>query len=372
MTVCYFGMYHRVDSRNEVMISSLKAAGYEVIECHFDLWKGQKNRISKRSLIQKLTLCFKWLWGYFYLTGKYLFISKHDVVIVGVIGHTDVFLAWFLTRLKRKTLVFDAFLSFYQTLVEDREKVKPNSIVAKLLFSFDKLCCWCSDVILLDTNTHIDYFTKTFNINKNKFKRIWVSSPKVFQNNIKKVTLNKVNRNILFYGTFIPLQGVRTIIKAAALLKEYNFTIIGKGQEKANCIELAKELNINNITWIDWLPLEELPNEILKADIALGIFGNTRKANMVIPNKVFAYMAMGVPFITMNSTALNELLVANRDCITVPPNNSEELSLAIKSLINNPFKLKQLGESSREVFINNCSFKIMGHMIISSIIKTNS
>ena len=59
---------------------------------------------------------------------------------------------------------------------------------------------------------------------------------------------------VLFYGTFIPLHGVRTIIEAAQLLHSHpiSWTLIGTGQEAQNIDAL--ESNLCFITRIEWVP----------------------------------------------------------------------------------------------------------------------
>ena len=76
----------------------------------------------------------------------------------------------------RKPIIWDAFYSLYDSWVFDRKLVKPSSIKAKYYWFLDWLSCKFADKILLDTDTHIDYFVKTFNIERSKFIRIFVGT----------------------------------------------------------------------------------------------------------------------------------------------------------------------------------------------------
>lgn len=139
--------------------------------------------------------------------------------------------------------------------------------------------------------------------------------------------------SVLFYGQFIPLHGVDTIIKAAQLLENecVQWVIIGKGQEESRIRRLIDLHPLENLIWIPWVPYHELVNCILRADVCLGIFGDSEKASRVIPNKVFQIIAMGKPLITRDSAAIRELLSPRMPGIyLIPPANSEALVAAIR------------------------------------------
>ena len=88
------------------------------------------------------------------------------------------------------------------------------------------------DIIILDTNENINYFSKKFYADKTKFRRLFIGSEKFIVP--KKIIGNSIGREFIvhFHGYFIPLHGIEHIIKAAKILENERivFRIIGRGQ----------------------------------------------------------------------------------------------------------------------------------------------
>lgn len=143
--------------------------------------------------------------------------------------------------------------------------------------------------------------------------------------------------HILFWGNFIPLQGVEYIIRAAKILendKNIIFTLIGSGQTFNQVKKEADNLKVRNVRFLGKLPVEELPPFISKADVCLGIFSDTDKAQRVIPNKVYEAIAMAKPVITGDTPAIRELFTDRENillCQTASPNDLAEKILELKS-----------------------------------------
>ena len=85
-----------------------------------------------------------------------------------VIGFYGQFIMLFLSKLSRKPKIFDFFISTWDTLVNDRGKIKRNSLLEKLVFNIDKKSCDYADLILVDTQASLDYYHRQFNILKRK------------------------------------------------------------------------------------------------------------------------------------------------------------------------------------------------------------
>jgi hypothetical protein len=81
---------------------------------------------------------------------------------------------------------------------------------------------------------------------------------------------------------------------------------------------LAKAMDLLNVTFLSFIPVSQLPFHIQKADLVLGIFGDTEKSQRVVPNKVYEGLAMAKPVITGDSPASESLSFPANTCIPYP------------------------------------------------------
>ena len=175
---------------------------------------------------------------------------------------------------------------------------------------------------------------------------------------------------ILFWGNYIPLQGVQFIVRAAALLcNEGNikFTMIGGGQMYNKIIVLAQELKVTNIHFIGHLPLDQLPSHINNADICLGIFGDTEKTNMVIPNKAYETIAMRKPLITADTPAIRELFTDQKDILLCRAADPEDLAQKIRFLYGNIDTRSRIAECGYDTYKANCTPAIIGNKLLDAL-----
>jgi glycosyltransferase involved in cell wall biosynthesis len=126
---------------------------------------------------------------------------------------------------------------------------------------------------------------------------------------------------VLFYGQFIPLHGISTIVGAARILKNapIEWTLIGRGQEAAKIRAMLESDPLPKVRWVEWVEYDKLRDWIAEADLCLGIFGASEKAASVIPNKVFQIVAAGRPLVTRDSPAIRELLLPKAGCAYLVP-----------------------------------------------------
>ncbi|MCC7202771.1 MAG: glycosyltransferase family 4 protein [Nitrospirae bacterium] len=376
MRVCYFGTYSLEEGypRNRVIIEGLSKNGIDVVECHEDLWGGTSDKLAGIqdgfSIITKL---LRILQVYFRLIIKYRGIGKHDAIIVGYAGHIDIFLAKLLNLFKRKPLIFDVFLSIYDTAVVDRAIVPSGSVRAKLLHMTDAWSCWIADAVLLDTPAHIDYFVSEFSLPAGKFHAIPVGSS-LPVNNTSGLSSSKNNKfTVLYFGSYIPLHGVDIILKAAGMLQETDngtvgFTLVGTGQLLPEMKGLATGLGLKNVTFIDRFVKEsELAGLISNADICLGIFGKSDKALRVIPCKVYNCLAAGKPLITARTLATDSVLTHNKNVYFCDPGDPASLAKAVLALKDNESLRNKIAQNGMTYFNNNFSADAIGRKVAEII-----
>ncbi len=327
-TVCFFGIHDPSYARTRVLTAGFRAHDWRVIECRADPRR------------------FPGISKYVELYRQYRRIRHEsiDLVIIAFPGHTVV---WLARLLFGKNIIFDAFLSLYDSNVLDRKVHRPYSFGALLDWIWDWSSIRLAKRVLLDTDAHIEYFVRTFGIARERCIRVWVGTDTtVFYPRLPETPGFAVS----FHGTFIPLQGISYILDAAHILRDepIHFNLIGKGQEYRAMREKAEHLGLANVRFGDPVPYEELPTHISGAQICLGIFGGTDKAMRVIPNKVYECMALGKPVITADTAAIHELEVyGSLPLVLVPPADATALAEAIRGLHADPARQARLGESAR-------------------------
>lgn len=371
LRVCYFGTYESEYPRNRIFINGLRMNGVSVYECHEPFWelfeeKGTGFGLSLGILLKFVSAQFRLAWKY---ATK---IPDHDFLMVGFIGQMDMFLAKTLAWLTGRKLVFNPLVSIYDTVVGDRKMVNDESLKARFFKWLDRISCKMSDLVFLDTKAHIDYFCKAFDLDREKFQRVWVGADEaVFAPLTNKKKKSSSLFEVLFVGKFIPLHGLPKIIEAAKLLeteKNIHFTLVGHGQLREAIDSQISDLKLKNIATIDWIPYAELAQTMSGADIILGIFGESSKAARVIPNKVYQALAVGKPVLTMDSAAARELLTSGQNAYLVA-NNPEKMAEAILDLRDNGKMAKSLGVKAKTLFDKDLNANALGLLIKFAIEK---
>lgn len=274
-----------------------------------------------------------------------------DAVLVTFPGHYLMPFAWLLTRLPSKTpsqtpsvvegsgvggrkpLFFDAFISLSDSIVDDRRLVSWRHPYAWFLFLVDAMSCRLADRIYLDTEAHRQFFLRRFGLRPERVAVIPLQArPDLFAPRAAPLPPHPVF-NVFFYGTYIPLQGVAHILRAASIVgnaePNVHFTLVGGGQQAEEMRRLAEELKLRNVTFVPFAPLAELPRMLRNADLALGIFGTTDKAARVVPHKVIDAVACGVPVLTRDSPAIRERYADHPGVLLCPPGDPAAIARVI-------------------------------------------
>jgi glycosyltransferase involved in cell wall biosynthesis len=337
-TIVFWGTYDTGKPRVRLLIQAAQYLNYHTKLIHSHIWDGIEDKSQFKGVKNKIIKIYQIVIAYPFLTYKYLKSPPHQHVIVPYMGALDVILLWPWAKLRGAQIHWDVFLSLYDTMVNDRKIFKSKHPIALLLFGIEWLASRLADNCFLDTSAHAQYFKSIYKITNNKVS--WVSVGVEIAQFPRQVTSNKYNTGkttVLFYGQFIPLHGIDIILDAAHLdnTKNIDWIIVGKGQLSEHINRRIVQEGLINIQRIEWVNYEQLIELINKSHICLGIFGNSKKAMCVIPNKIYQIMAAGKTFITARTPGIASLnLNTNRAVRLISPNNSSELIAAVKDLIH--------------------------------------
>ncbi len=318
MKICFFGIFNPAYSRNSVLIHGLEENGCEVVLCRVDP-KIHKGLAKYSSLIRQF---------------RKIKNEKFDHVIVAFPGHSVVWLACLLFG--RKKVIFDPFVSLYNSEVEDRRKVRSFSLRALYYWFLDWYSLHLPSTLLIDTETHLDFMRKKFFVRKDKWVVVYVGSDDRIVYPMPKITESE-KIVVSFHGTSIPLQGIPIIIEAARLLeneKNIEFHFYG--------IMGAPTVNTKFFGRYEFQDLREILREV---DIVLGIFGTSEKTGNVIPNKVYEGLAAKKAIITSSSKAISEIFINQEHMLLCENGSPLDLSAKILELAHNSVLRAHIAES---------------------------
>ena len=283
-----------------------------------------------------------------------LLSGGYDLVFFGFYGHL---LAVTVGRFTRTPILFDAFLSTYDTLCFDRQRFTANSPAGRLAYWLDRAACRLARHVLLDTPQHIDYFVETFALPVDLFSSLPVGCneelfyPRPFP--------SAEGIKVLFYTTFLPLHGVDVVLEAAGQLTstpDVCFQILGNGQEYPRMRRLAEERRLTNVSFLPPVPISALPEAIAQADICLGgHFHTNPKADRVIPGKIYQILAMARPLIAADTTANRVLLNHESTAMLCEPDNPDGLAETIRTLSQDADLRQRLASNGRQLYEESAS-----------------
>jgi glycosyltransferase involved in cell wall biosynthesis len=375
MNIISLGIYSKSPEypRYNNLLQGLRDADVRIIECNHEMAGGSEDRLrSVKNPINAFLFGLRLLSSYLIITIKYLKSPSADAILVGYPGYFHVHFARFLKLIKNRDaiLIFDIFFSLYDTLVNDRKLIGDASFISKAVHRLEKSSLQASDIVLVDTITHGNTIAEEYGIGKNKLKRIFVGSSFGPPHSPIEIDTQPVDFKVLFIGTYIPLHGIDVILKAAGKLgpdKDIRFVLVGKGQLRNEMEMLARNLELKNVDFEDWVPTSQLAEKIRSFDLSLGIFGTTKKARSVIPIKVFDICAAGMPVVSADTPAMREAFVHRESAFMVPPGDHNKLAEAILELKTDHKLRERLAKGANDLARSVFSTQKTGAELIEAV-----
>jgi glycosyltransferase involved in cell wall biosynthesis len=323
MYVLHWGTFDLGKPRTRILRAGILAVGASLRDCHTPIWTGLEDKTQNTHRLHRLRILLRWIVSYLALIWRFLRAPRPDIVLTSFPGVLDTIVLAPFARLRGVPIAWDMFISAYDTFVFDRCLVPSGTLRAHLLRWVEGFAIRCANLVFVDTEAHARRIESLFGLPPQSCGAVQVGVEAEFFRSSAPgpAQLRAESLEVLFYGQFIPLHGIETIVAAARLMQEesVNWTFIGRGQEAVRIRCMLDELPLAKLQWVDWVEYTKLGDWIAQADLCLGIFGTSEKAASVIPNKVFQTIAAGRPLVTRDSPAIRELLVHAPPCVYLVP-----------------------------------------------------
>lgn len=142
----------------------------------------------------------------------------------------------------------------------------------------------------------------------------------------------------VYAGAHGPANGLDLLINAAAELNhsvpELHIVLVGAGALKQQLVERVQRDGVTNVTFMLPIPKAEIPDLLAAADIGVHCLADVELFRSgVSPNKLFDYMAAGMPVITNTPGIVEAFVNASGGGVAVAPG---ELAAGLRKLADMP------------------------------------
>ena len=271
----------------------------------------------------------------------------------------------------RKKLVVRGGFEKFRNYISSYQ-LKKNQKYLRYLFQYLKLYILeyiaykIADVIILTSDSDIDFIIKMFRLRKQKDK-IYHISNFIDINLFKPLNLEKKEKSVLFIGRFHPVKNIDNLIKAFSELNDFNLTMIGEGSPFESYIEDYKDDDLN-IDYIGVVPNNELPKIINQHQIFIlpSYYEGT-------PKTLLAAMSSGSACIGTDVRGINNIIEHKANgylCKT----DAMSIKNAILNLYNNKDLRVKISNAARDYVIENCSIDSITqkeYLIYKLLLKKN-
>jgi len=254
--------------------------------------------------------------------------QKHDVVIATSPQFFTTWAAWGISKIKRKPWIFE-LRDLWPESIKTVGAMKQGKVIDTLERIELGLYRSCDKVIAVT-----DAF-KTNLINRGiDSKKIEVitngSNIELFYPREKDTELlNRLNLNSKFIVGYIGTHGMAHSLdfimnSIAKIDDKIHFLFIGDGAMKKTIVEIAKTLDLENVTFLDPISKNEVPKYLSIVDVSLAPLQKKDNFKTVIPSKIFEASAMQKPTLLGVQGQAQEIIEMYNAGICFEPENEQD------------------------------------------------
>lgn len=271
-------------------------------------------------------------------------LAKPDVIIGSTVHPFAALVAFFLARRNKVPFFFEIRDLWPQTLV-DMGVLSRRHPLTGLLGKIEAFLIKKADKVITLLPGVATYFQEK---GYDPQKLVWIPNG-IDVANFPFIPQEKENAvwTLIYFGAHGKANGLDNLLEAMALLaqdhpeEKLNLLLIGDGPEKPRLMDRAKELQLQQVTFLNPIPKESIPKICATADafifnlVDLPVFRYGISAN-----KLFDFMAGGRPILFCCQSQNNPIEEAVCG-LTVPPASPSALAKAILALRALPFSKRQ-------------------------------
>ncbi|MDC6362081.1 MULTISPECIES: glycosyltransferase [Flavobacteriaceae] len=292
-----------------------------------------RSRVFKSSIFSGLRI-LEGLTKLFYKALK----QRADIYIA--IGVEDLVIVYLVSKFTRAKFVYSA-----NELEGDRKRVankKLNTRLNSIVIRTERFMLKSAKCVIAADIERAKLMEDWYKLDKVEVVRNVPIPERISESNLirEKLGIPEEQKVLLYQGMLSPGRGLEVAIKACSITQSVNFCLVLLGfisdtyQQKL--LDLAKQENFERLYILPAVPWTELLYWTSSSDISIVLIENVSISYyLAAPNKLYESIMAGIPYIASDFPEINHVHKISKSGILVDPENIDEISQAISSLIQN-------------------------------------
>jgi glycosyltransferase involved in cell wall biosynthesis len=157
------------------------------------------------------------------------------------------------------------------------------------------------------------------------------------------------NHTLIYTGGLSNHRGIYQIVQALNYVKTPNVVLIILGglQDRETAVPIKELPGWNQVNYYGQVPYGKVSEYLNMAAIGLVCSQPVYDYDKALPNKLFEYMAAGLPVITSNFALWKEVVEGNQCGVTVDSTQPEDIAQAIDNLLAHPENRRTMGANAQ-------------------------
>jgi len=336
-----------------------KGAEVTVITCNPNFPKGEvfpgyKNKLYRKEMMDGIKVVRVWSYitpnrgtvkrildyiSYAFASFLASFFHKADVIVATSPQLFTVLGGHMAAMVKRKPLVMEV-RDLWPESIKAVSAIESNSILDRLEKLVTYLYRSAHRIVVVTDSFKERIAAEGIDADKIEVIKNGVNPQRYFPQDPNQQLIEKLQLQGKFVVGYIGTHGMahnlNFILECAAELtdSEIHFLFVGEGAYKGRMVNLANELGLTNVTMLDSIDREEVPNYISITDVALVPLRKSDTFKTVIPSKIFENAAMGKPILLGVEGEAQQLLESYRAGLCFEPENKADFLKQLGRLKN--------------------------------------
>jgi glycosyltransferase involved in cell wall biosynthesis len=182
---------------------------------------------------------------------------------------------------------------------------------------------------------------------------------------------NQNDKVIIYPGSLGKERGGDIMVQALELVKnripKVKLMLIGYFNEpyKTHLKNRIKLSGLdNNIVMLEPLAHQEVIEYIKRANVGLSLLQPSPKFEKNIPQKVFEYMACGIPVVSSDLKPIRAFIETSNCGILVDPTKPQQVAHALIFLLEHPDQARKMGQNGRKAVLEKYNWENEGQKLI--------